>query len=86
MLRNRSLPPYTSAFRPLVVEVDGDEHFTEEGRQKDRRKDASLKNQGYEVIRVAGYDLIDGEVDPLHMIEDAIDRLVAEQNQESTGF
>lgn len=79
--REYPIPPYTADFccveLKLVVEVDGVEHFTEQGRQKDRRKDASLKNQGYNVIRVAGYDLIDGEVDPVHMIEDAIERIVA---------
>ncbi len=79
--REYPIPPYTADFccveLKLVVEVDGDDHFTETGRKKDQRRDAFLRRQGYEVIRFAGYDLIDSELDPIRIVGDAIDRIVA---------
>ena len=77
--REVPIPPYTADFccleLKLVVEVDGEDHFTEQGMRHDKIRDAFLRKQGYEVIRVAGYDLIDGEVNPLRNIEAVIDRL-----------
>jgi len=35
----------------LVIEVDGDTHGTEEGRLKDKRRDAVLTGEGYCVLR-----------------------------------
>jgi very-short-patch-repair endonuclease len=35
----------------LVVEVDGEHHFTLEGRARDRVRDAWLASQGYRILR-----------------------------------
>jgi len=39
----------------LIVEVDGKDHFTSEGKRRDQRRDCYLRNEGYEVLRIAGF-------------------------------
>lgn len=36
----------------LVIEVDGEHHFTPAGQEKDARRDAQLKELGYRVLRI----------------------------------
>ena len=55
MVRNR----YCCAALKLIVEVDGKAHFTEEGRQHDQRRDAYLRKQGYEILRIPGFDVLE---------------------------
>ena len=80
--REYPIPPYTVDFccveLKLIVEVDGEDHFTVEGREHDEKRDRFLRDRGYEVVRIPSYDLIDGEVDPIREIEAVIDRLVAD--------
>ena len=38
--------------KKLVIELDGGQHNTTEGREKDARRDAFLKRNGYRIIRV----------------------------------
>ena len=72
MLRNRrcrnqkfrreyAIPPYTVdfccvAFR-LIVEVDGEHHQADEGRQHDQRRDRFLAERGFDVVRVPGFEV-----------------------------
>ena len=73
MLRNRrccgekfrreySIRPFTVDFccvaLKLIVEVDGETHFTEKGKQQDRRRDHYLRQLGYEVLRIPGYEVL----------------------------
>lgn len=37
----------------LVIEVDGGQHFEEDGRQKDEERDTFLRSLGLEVLRVS---------------------------------
>ena len=89
MLRNRrcygekfrreySISPYTVDFccvaLRLIVEVDGDPHFTERGKQKDRRRDHYLRELGYEVLRIPGYDVLRDPLEVRERIESAIVR------------
>jgi very-short-patch-repair endonuclease len=39
----------------LVVEVDGKDHFSEDGQRRDARRDAYLQSEGYEVLRIPGF-------------------------------
>jgi very-short-patch-repair endonuclease len=59
--REYPIPPYTADFccveLKLILEIDGVEHFTEDGRQCDRVRDDFLESQGYRVVRIAGYDV-----------------------------
>ena len=42
----------------LVVEVDGAQHYTKEGRAKDRGRDAYLQNLGLRVVRFSDTDVL----------------------------
>jgi very-short-patch-repair endonuclease len=57
--REYPIPHYTADFccveLKLILEIDGVEHFTEDGRQRDRVRDDFLESQGYRVVRIAGY-------------------------------
>ncbi len=43
----------------LVIEVDGQHHFTPEGIRRDARRDAWFTSQGYRTIRMTTGDLAD---------------------------
>ena len=88
MLRNRrcrnqkfrreyTIAPYTVDFccvaLKLVVEVDGEEHQTDEGRHYDQRRDQYLADRGYRVVRILGYEVLRNVVAVRHQIEQAID-------------
>jgi hypothetical protein len=51
--REYPIPPYTADFccveLKLILEVHGVEHFTEDGRQRDRVRDDFLESQCYRV-------------------------------------
>ncbi|MCB1382604.1 MAG: DUF559 domain-containing protein [Notoacmeibacter sp.] len=38
--------------RGIVIEIDGESHFTPEGVEKDRRRDAHLAELGYRVLHI----------------------------------
>ncbi|EDQ34190.2 hypothetical protein HPDFL43_14372 [Hoeflea phototrophica DFL-43] len=43
----------------LVIEVDGEHHFTRQGMANDKRRDEWLKNAGYRVVRFNTGELSD---------------------------
>ncbi len=53
--RQVRIGPYVADFASLrpkvVIELDGDSHGTDEGKSRDRQRDAYLKAEGFEVIR-----------------------------------
>ena len=59
--RQAPVGPYVVDFlinsRRLVIEVDGEHHFTEAGMERDRKRDAWLAMQGYLVIRFSTGDV-----------------------------
>jgi very-short-patch-repair endonuclease len=59
--REVSIPPYMADFccveLKLILEIDGVDHGTAKGKQRDRVRDAFLKKQGYRVLRIAGFDV-----------------------------
>ena len=88
MLRNRRcrgqkfrreypIPPYTVDFcclaLKLIVEVDGEHHQTDKGRRHDRRRDRYLAEQGYQVVRILGYEVLRNPAAVLRQNEQAID-------------
>ena len=60
--REYPLPPYTSDFccleLKLILEIDGEDHLTEAGRERDRVRDETLAKQGYRVVRISGFDVL----------------------------
>ena len=88
MLRNRPrrnqkfrhgfpIPPYTEDFGclalKLIVEVDGEYHQTDEGRQHDQRRDEYLDEQRSEVARAPSYEVLRDAAAVRRRIEAAID-------------
>jgi very-short-patch-repair endonuclease len=60
--REVPIPPYTVDFccldLKLVIEIDGEPHLTEHGIEHDRIRDQYLKNLGYQILRIPGYDVV----------------------------
>ena len=76
--REYTIGPYTVDFccvaLKLIVEVDGEHHFQEQGRQRDQRRDRYLGDLGYEVLRIPGYELLRDPLGARERIENAIER------------
>lgn len=61
--RQAPIRPYVVDFavheRRLIIEVDGEHHFTSEGLRRDRIRDDWLATQGYRVVRINTGELSD---------------------------
>jgi very-short-patch-repair endonuclease len=42
----------------IIVEVDGSQHYEEDGMRKDKRRDAYLSKLGFEVLRFSNLDVM----------------------------
>ena len=75
--REYTIGPYTVDFccvtLKLIVEVDGEHHFQEQGRQRDQRRDCYLRRLGYEVLRIPGYDVLKDPIGTRQLIEKTIE-------------
>ena len=74
--REYPVPPYTADFccveLKLVLEIDGADHVTEEGQQRDRVRDEVLARQGFLVARIPGYDVLREPERVLAQIEECV--------------
>ena len=101
MLRNRRcrnqkfrreypIPPYTVDFccvaLKLIVEVDGEHHQTDEGRRHDQRRDHYLAEQGYQLVRIPGYEVLRNAAAVRRQIERAIDERIAQRTPSSPAL
>jgi len=43
----------------LIIELDGGQHYTEEGRKKDKDRDDYLKKEGYKILRFSDRELFE---------------------------
>ena len=43
----------------LVIEIDGDQHYTEEGKMYDRERDVILESYGLKVLRITNRDVLE---------------------------
>ena len=41
----------------LIIEVDGAQHYTEDGKKRDSERDAWLRGEGYEILRYGNTDI-----------------------------
>ena len=41
----------------IVIELDGSQHYTEEGRARDAERDAALSKIGFTILRYSNYDV-----------------------------
>ena len=88
--REYPIPPYTVDFccvaLKLIIEVDGEHHQTDEGRQHDQRRDQHLAEQGYQVVRIPGYAVLRNAGSVQRQIEHAIDRRIKERTPSSPAL
>ena len=60
--RQHPIGPYSADFfctaRRLVIEIDGKNHDSEDKAAHDARRDAFLKENGYQVLRIAAADVL----------------------------
>jgi very-short-patch-repair endonuclease len=75
--REYVIEPYTVDFcciaLKLIIEIDGKDHFTEQGREHDRVRDKYLNERGYEVLRIPGYEVLKEPQQVLMKISSAIE-------------
>ncbi|MCJ7813043.1 endonuclease domain-containing protein [bacterium] len=75
-LRQRPIGNYIVDFyapeAKLVIEVDGGQHFEEEGLEYNEHCDAFLEGQGLKVIRFSNQDVLQNIESVITMIKDAI--------------
>jgi very-short-patch-repair endonuclease len=45
----------------LVIEVDGAQHYTPEGKRKDKMRDDELRSDGLEVLRFPNEEVLENE-------------------------
>ena len=45
----------------LVIELDGSQHYTPEGRRRDAKRDAYLRSEGLEVLRFLNDEVLSNE-------------------------
>lgn len=61
--RQAPIGPYFPDFvvqeHKLIIEVDGEHHNTDAGRERDAKRDAWLGEMGYRVVRIATGELAD---------------------------
>ena len=45
------------AEKKIIIELDGSQHYEEEGKEKDKIRDSFLKNCGFKVLRYSNLDV-----------------------------
>jgi len=80
--REYPIPPYTADFccveLKLILECDGEEHFTPAGQERDRVRDEHLSSLGYRVIRIPGFDVLRAGYEVLSMISSQVQQRMEE--------
>jgi len=74
----RDLPvrfTFYCASRLLVVEVDGDSHFTPEGTTRDGSRTAALEAQGIRIVRVTNLEVRDQFEGVCQRITEALEKI-----------
>ncbi|MGV3483079.1 MAG: endonuclease domain-containing protein [Planctomycetaceae bacterium] len=74
--REHSIPPYTVDFccleLRLIIEIDGEGHFTKEGMGRDRARDQYLRDLGFRILRIPGYAVIREDGDAIQKIREFV--------------
>jgi very-short-patch-repair endonuclease len=79
--REYPLGPYTLDFAcldlKLNLEIDGQDHLTDEGKQHDQKRDNYVRQMGFEVLRIPGYRVIQNRDNVYQEIARMIRKLTA---------
>jgi len=74
--REHPIPPYTADFccveLKLILEIDGADHLTGAGQDRDRARDDFLARQGYRVVRISGYEVLQAGSQVIAMIREQV--------------
>ena len=74
--REYPIPPYTADFccvePKLILENDGEGHFTEAGKERNRVRDEALAREGHRVVRISGFDVVRGPERVCQTIEERV--------------
>jgi very-short-patch-repair endonuclease len=85
--REHPIGPYTVDFvclaLKLIVEVDGKDHFSEQGKRRDRQRDRFLQHEGFENLRINGYQVTQDGHAVRQQIEDAVDKRIQNRSQDA---
>lgn len=85
--REHPIPPYTADFccidLKLILEIDGADHFTATGQDRDRARDDFLNAQGYRVVRIGGYEVLRDAPRTLEKIVQEVKKRIGEFGTET---
>lgn len=56
----------------LVIEVDGDTHFTDDAMRADAQRDAFLQHEGYRVLRFTNAEVMENPEGVYHQVAVAL--------------
>ena len=59
----------------LDVEIDGEDHLTEEGMRRDAQRDAYLRKHGYTILRIHGFQVTQDPMNVRNEIEGVVRKL-----------
>jgi very-short-patch-repair endonuclease len=83
VLRQRPIDNYIVDFYcpkyKLIIEIDGDNHFTEEGKVYDQERTATLEKYGLKVIRFQNHDVMKHMESVVKKIEEIMDVLATKK-------
>ena len=78
--REFPIPPYTVDFccidLKLIIEIDGEGHFSDEGLAHDRERDRYLSKLGYQILRIPGYAVIREGREVILLIQEFVKRAI----------
>ena len=55
-----------------IMEIDGTDHFTAAGQERDRVRDDFLTGRGYRVVRISGYEVLRAGNEVIEMIREQV--------------
>ena len=58
--------------RKLIIKLDGSQHYEPEGRRKDEKRDAYLRQNGYDILRIDNFDMLKYPDEILMQIESTL--------------
>ncbi|MBL8809242.1 MAG: DUF559 domain-containing protein [Planctomycetaceae bacterium] len=82
-LINPAFPHHDHHHETQSRQIDGEPHFTEEGREHDRVRDRFLQRSGYTVLRIPGYDVVRDDGSVMEKFRAAVRNAMSRESLES---
>jgi len=74
--RQVPIEPYIADFvchaAKLIIELDGGQHFSDDGERADARRSAAIEAKGFKVLRFSNYDVMTNRAGVLEAIAAAV--------------